>query len=227
MGKKRLTLEFVRSSFEKEGYRLLIDEYINCDQLLWYICDKGHKHRINWSNWKKGVRCPYCEGQGKPDIDVIRKGFESAGYELLSQNYVKDSHKLTYKCPIGHIHSMRWGNFRHGKRCPTCFLIDNILNKTGDKCYNWQGGITKHPYCDVWRDKEYKESIKERDGYKCKNPDCKQDGNKLVIHHIDYDKKNCHPSNLITLCNSCNIRANSKRELHSKIYKNIIESMEV
>jgi len=61
-------------------------------------------------------------------------------------------------------------------------------------------------------DKEYKESIKERDGYKCQNSSCRNMSKRLSIHHIDYGKKNCKPNNLITLCTSCNVRANSKRD---------------
>ena len=45
MGKK-LTIEFVRESFEAEGYELLTEEYIGSKQKLDYICPKGHKHSI-------------------------------------------------------------------------------------------------------------------------------------------------------------------------------------
>jgi len=89
---------------------------------------------------------------------------------------------------------------------------------------NWKGGISCEPYCDIWLDKEFKESIKERDGYKCLNPDCWKNCNHLPIdiHHIDYNKKNCKPSNLIALCRSCNSRANKDREWHEFWYKAIL-----
>ena len=38
--------------------------------------------------------------------------------------------------------------------------------KIGENNPNWKGGISCEPYCDVWLDKHFKESIKERDGYK-------------------------------------------------------------
>ncbi len=87
---------------------------------------------------------------------------------------------------------------------------------------NWKGGITYEPYCEIWLDAEYKESIKERDGYKCQNVDCWNNSNRLSIHHIDYDKKNCHPSNLITLCTSCNARANYNRDFWQTQYEYVI-----
>ena len=224
MGKKKLETDFIMSEFEKEGYQLLSTDYINCGQKLEYICTEGHKHSISWDNWKAGHRCPYCDGQGKPDIEIISKFFESKGYKLLAGKYVNDSGKLLYKCPVGHVHSMRWGNFRQGKRCPTCEHKLNSLRKSGDKHYNWKGGISCEPYCAVWLDKEFKESIKERDNYICQNPDCWGTSRRLTIHHIDYNKKNCSPTNLITLCNSCNIRANKDREWHKSFYRVIMEN---
>jgi len=93
----------------------------------------------------------------------------------------------------------------------------------GENSPGWKGGISCNPYCDAWADKEYKESIKERDNYTCQNPDCKNNSNILCVHHIDYDKKNCAPKNLITLCNSCNSRANFNRGYWQKLYFNVIE----
>jgi len=96
--------------------------------------------------------------------------------------------------------------------------------KFGKNNPNWKGGVSCEPYCDAWADKEYKESIKERDGYRCLNPDCWGNCNylPLTIHHIDYNKKNCHPSNLITLCVSCNSRANFNRNWYKFWYQAII-----
>jgi len=83
---------------------------------------------------------------------------------------------------------------------------------------NWKGGIACEPYCEIWTDQEFKESIKQRDGYKCLNPECNKTCDRLSIHHIDYVKKNCHPSNLITICVSCNAKANKDREWHEAWY---------
>lgn len=73
-----------------------------------------------------------------------------------------------------------------------------------------------------WLDEEFKESIRERDNYECQNPDCWRKYDRLDIHHIDYNKKDCHPSNLITLCVSCNSRANFKRDYWENLYQNIM-----
>jgi len=92
----------------------------------------------------------------------------------------------------------------------------------GSNNSNWKGGIGIEPYCDAWADKEYKEDIKERDDSMCMNPDCWNTSETLCLHHIDYDKKNCSPSNLITLCASCNARANFSRENHALYYQDLM-----
>jgi len=94
--------------------------------------------------------------------------------------------------------------------------------QVGKNNSNWKGGIACEPYCDAWLDKEYKESIKKRDGYKCLNPYCNKKSRVLVLHHINYIKKDCRPTNLITVCISCNGRANTDRSWHEKWYSSII-----
>jgi len=71
----------------------------------------------------------------------------------------------------------------------------------------------------------FKESIRKRDNYKCQNPDCWENTNSetLNIHHVNYVKKNCHPKNLISLCRSCNARANHNRKYWQKLYTKILE----
>lgn len=56
----RLTYEFVKEQFEKEGYELLEETYINSKTKMRYRCPEGHEHSISWGDWNKGRRCPYC-----------------------------------------------------------------------------------------------------------------------------------------------------------------------
>jgi len=81
---------------------------------------------------------------------------------------------------------------------------------------------TAEPYCDIWLDKEYKDSIKKRDGNTCINPVCYKTTDKLSVHHIDYNKKNCNPSNLVSVCVSCNAVANFNRGWHETWYQAIM-----
>ena len=97
---------------------------------------------------------------------------------------------------------------------------------------NWRGGIGKLPYSYDFTDK-LKEDIRKRDDYACQN--CKMTeeehlivyGRKLHIHHIDYNKQNCQKENLISLCVSCNFRANYNREYWKKHYLNFLYAIPI
>ena len=92
----------------------------------------------------------------------------------------------------------------------------------GETHYNWNGGCTDDPYCDSWNDKDYKKEIYKRDNYKCLNPECKKKSKIICLHHIDYNKKDCSPKNLITVCLSCNAMANHNRRWHKAWYQAIM-----
>ncbi len=96
----------------------------------------------------------------------------------------------------------------------------------GPDHWSWKGGITNKDYCCSWSDKEYKQDIRDRDNNKCQNPKCWRTINPkyaLDLHHINYDKLDCRPINLISLCKSCHSRANTKRDKWQKFYENIMK----
>jgi len=83
---------------------------------------------------------------------------------------------------------------------------------------NWKGGKSFEDYPIEWSTL-LKESIRERDHYTCQK--CFTTDNKgqaFIVHHIDYNKKNCDPSNLIALCRSCNAKVNFNREHWTKYF---------
>lgn len=81
---------------------------------------------------------------------------------------------------------------------------------SGENHWNWKGGITHFPYSVDWN-KTLRISIRERDKYTCQLCREKQGDYAFDIHHIDYDKKNCNPENLVTLCRSCHAKTNNDR----------------
>lgn len=114
----KLNIEFIRADFAKKGYELLTKVYKNCYQKLKYICPRGHKHSVNWNNWKKGQRCPCFSNTMRPTIESIRADFAKEGYILLTTEYKNCHQKLKYICPEGHRHSICRINWRQGQRCP-------------------------------------------------------------------------------------------------------------
>lgn len=90
---------------------------------------------------------------------------------------------------------------------------------SGEKNNMWKGGISKYPYPTDWTE-TLRRSIRERDNYVCQICS-KQQGDKAhQVHHIDYDKNNCNPDNLITLCVSCHAKTNSNREYWIEYFLN-------
>lgn len=72
---------------------------------------------------------------------------------------------------------------------------------------SWNGGTSFEEYPETWTD-ELKTKIRLRDQFICSI--CKSNG--YDVHHIDYNKKNCDVSNLITLCRSCHAKTNFNRD---------------
>ena len=70
---------------------------------------------------------------------------------------------------------------------------------SGEEHWNWQNGKSFEKYGTEFN-KKLKEKIKKRDNYQCQSCNFQ---NKLVIHHIDYNKLNNVENNLISLCRPC------------------------
>ncbi len=76
------TIEFIRSEFEKSGYKVLTKNYINHHQKLHTMCPKGHDYYVSWSNWNQnGSRCVVCKEWGtskqeKIIVDFVKTLFE-------------------------------------------------------------------------------------------------------------------------------------------------------
>lgn len=211
--------EYVKKVFKDRGFKLLSKIYNNNKEKLKCVCDKGHVVYMSFYSVKTGKGCSICKKNKQFSIDEVKSFFEQDNYKLLTDKYKNNRSILWYICPEGHRHKTNLFTWRQGRRCPTCKGIKISIERTGSGHPNWQGGISCEPYCPVWSDKRYKNDIKIRDNNTCQNPYCYGTSSKLVIHHIDYDKKNCAPENLITLCNGCNSRANVDREWHKAWYK--------
>lgn len=79
---------------------------------------------------------------------------------------------------------------------------------SGENSATWKGGISFEPYPPEFNN-ELKRRIRERDNYICGI--CGEKDAKWV-HHINYDKQDQTPTNLITLHNSCHTKTNYERE---------------
>lgn len=218
-GVAKLDIDYVNKIFNNYGYTLLTKNYSNNKQKLKYECSNGHIGFIRWDVWQRGIRCSKCYGNDKIVIDFIKEELKKDNYTLISHNYDGNKSLLISECSLGHKYNFTWNSWQQGNRCSTCHNI----SRYGSSGSNWKGGVSYEPYCPIWSDKEYKKDIRERDNNKCLNPYCcSKNPNDLTIHHIDYNKKNCSPYNLVTVCRSCNGMANKDREWHTAWYNAII-----
>jgi hypothetical protein len=120
-GNAKFTIEYIRSLFEKEGY-IVIGEYKNSTIPIKYKCPMGHEHSVRIHDWKNGDRCPYCSpGAVKRNLttEIVAAELAEEGYKLLSK-YVNNKSKFLYECPIGHMHTITYGGWHQGRRCPEC-----------------------------------------------------------------------------------------------------------
>lgn len=125
---------------------------------------------------------------------------------------------------------------RTSNKIPVCSRkCANILQKKykfhkGENNANWQGGISKLPY-PFYFDTQLKKEIRQRDNHTCQKCGCTQkeelnkNNKKLTIHHIDYNKENCSKSNLITLCNKCNLLVNWDRKKWQQIFQKLVKQI--
>jgi len=172
-------------------------------------------------------------------LEYTQSGFKKKN--CTNRNYYVESEKGCLNCGETFLIDKRQTSKFCSKKCSQSGKFHNYYGKkrpnhakkmtennpmyytdmTGENNPNWKGGISKRKYCSGWShlSKEIREHYNG-----CQNPHCCGTSNKLTTHHVDYNKQNCHPDNLIVLCNICNGEANGNREWHFNFYKELKEN---
>ena len=161
-------------------------------------------------------RCRKCASRGRNNGMFGIKGKRHSQFKdgrCLKQYYCKKcKRKIT-------IFSGIYGS----GLCQSCTQKGKIRTKkfkekiskafTGKNHPNWIDGRSYEPYPLGWN-KTFKEQIRYRDGYQCQICGMPEVENcrKLDVHHIDYNKNNLDPKNLISLCQSCHSKTNFNRD---------------
>ncbi len=169
----------------------------NCNEIVWnkHKFIKGH-HNIGKSSamkgqipWNKGIS--FLAGKNHPLYGIPR----------TKEQKDRQSKAIKGKIP-SELTRKIWSEQRKGKGNP-----------------NWQGGISFEPYCFKFNN-ELKEQVRIRDNYTCQLcGNMWKNGRKYTVHHIHYDKINCHPD-LICLCNKCNSVVNFNRPYYESLFMN-------
>ncbi len=176
---------------QKFGY-LTVLEYAGSGekhrQAMWKCkCDCGTEIVVIGAHLKSG-HTKSCRCHGNPQKEVQCK---------ICSNLFKEK-----------ISRIKGGR---GKYCSRECYAEMLRQRPMEEHGNWRGGLSFEPYPTKWTE-DLKESIRKRDGYSCCECGEEQNGKKLSVHHIDYDKENLDPKNLISLCRSCHTKTNYDRD---------------
>ena len=151
------------------------------------------------------------------------KGLNNSNFNSIKVNCVY-CNKEIYRQPCQFKYT---NNFFCSKECILLYRKIAFLGKNNP---NYMHGLGNSPYSLEFTDK-LKYDIRKRDNFTCQCCGLKEKdhlrGNKyinLIVHHIDYNKDNCHTFNLITTCNKCNTIANGNRDYWFAYYTYIIEN---
>lgn len=158
------------------------------------------QHRANIAKVKRGL-VPWNKGKVHPSETREKIRIKALGRTPWNKG-IPRTEECKKKISLNHADCSGKNNSNYG----------NGSKITKDRNPNWHGGISKTPYPFDFDD-ELKDLIRKRDGYLCRLCGVDHNGRrKMPIHHVDYDKTNCNPTNLITLCGSCHSKTTSRRE---------------
>ena len=196
-----------------------------------YFCN--YKCRGNYLNKKIEVKCNICGKmfKRKPSKIINRKHHfcsKKCNMVWLKKNNYKGGKKES-KCSycskkiVQYPYQIKRAklHFCNGQ-CQGKFFVTLYKGLyKGENSPSWQGGKSFEPY-GLDFNKKLKGQIRKRDNYTCQ--ECYQTekdlGYILRIHHIDYNKKNNNPTNLIGLCKSCHAQTNFNRDDWTKYFMN-------
>lgn len=169
--------------------------------------------------------CEYC---GKTFL-TAPSNVKFSGAKFCSKKCVHEARRNRVKCickNCGKEFEVWPSQIEHGEGqfCSTdCYKKWNH----GENHPSWRGGVSFEPYCPKFN-KAKKEAVREEWGRVCAacGKTEQENGSKLRVHHIDYDKEQgCKGKEffLIPLCTSCHGKTNRNRKLWTKKLTKIYE----
>lgn len=205
---------------QKATDTMLIDSYNRLGN-IWLVCKEFGM--CGQSVWERLARLKIIDKDKWDDnqLAILRTAYSVGKNEPINLNDLSRN--------IGKIKSNVCRKARElGLTCYNRTRTEEVKKHLSDMCQgsnapNWQGGISFEPYTPEFNTR-IKDFIRMRDNYTCRLCGIKQDllPKKLSCHHIDYDKKNCHPTNLISLCVSCHTKTEHKRAYYTNFFTNLM-----
>lgn len=151
--------------------------------------------------WNKGKKMPQYSGSNHWNWGnkMPQESIEKMRKSLTGKKQSKETISKRFAWHDGYSHS------------PETKAKIGLAN-SGDRNGMWEGGISRQEYpAEFWK-KHFKDMIRDRDDRECQLCGANENGKALDIHHIDYDKLNIDPDNLISLCHKCHGKTNYNRQ---------------
>ena len=183
-------------------------------------CNCGCGEEANYGGWVKSHwnrgRPAWNRGKPMPEdqkikmIKKISEKLKGINHPLFNKHHSKETKEKIRRSLIG----TRASNETKNKMS---------LKRKMENNPNWQGGKSFEPY-GMDFNKELRELIRKRDNYCCRLCGEKQVTKKHAVHHIDYNKENNDPINLITLCHICHMKTNHNRQKWTKFFNKLVNT---
>ena len=187
---------------------------------------EANRGYVPWNKNKTGV----FSKEALKKMSEAQKGKPSG---MKGKRHTKESKRKMSKSLKGKIPWIK--GKRHTKEARKKLsetFKERFINKENHP--SWRGGLSFEPYGLEFNNK-LKEQIRKRDSYRCQQCFRSQDElyrntkagmrkEKLAVHHIDYQKTNNNPNNLISLCRNCHAQTNYKRHDWTEYFQNRIKN---
>jgi len=213
--RNKYTIDIVKKLFQEGNCVLLSKNYKRNDIKLDYICECGNKAQITLTCFLRGNRCKICAIK-KTALKTKQRLKNKKNHHMYGKKHSVATKK---KMSLARKKNKSSGNTgtKHSKES-RAKISKNHADVSGNKNPNWKEHNVSRRYPIAFC-KELKELIRIRDNHTCQLCGVAENTlrRQLSVHHINYNKEDLSPCNLISLCDSCHSKTNTKRLKWKKV----------
>lgn len=217
------------------GRLLVLEFYGRRNRRAFYRCQCacGNLCIIEYSKIKNGhtSSCGCFHADKNRMIHSIDISGQRFG-RLIALSFSHRKSRQTYwrvKCDCGTEKVANYVHLVEGrtKSCG-CIKREMMSAKSGENSHLWRGGFSKI-YPKEWNN-SLKEFIRNRDSRKCQYPNCDYcdigKSQRLDVHHIDGNKSDCRPLNLVSLCHSHHMKVEMSPRTWEDYFYSVVSDYE-